>query len=414
LNDGRIKVGIGFATGRRHFKRVLRSYVYNWKESELVDSKELTLNLFVAYDLNYKNTKKANYTKISSSVDELLFSKHFIGQKEVEEEKRLLIKRGIVDSEEASLVFGKGYASQRNIVLYSALKNHIDCLLYLDDDEYPVAVTNDMGSVSWMGQHVLKTHLNSIDQADITYGYHCGYISPIPYIEFSPALPEDTFRLFIEAISNDIVKWETLRKLIQAGGVSYADPEMLNSNEVFEVEEINHAKFISGSNLCLSLKDPSRVFPFYNPPGARGEDTFLSTCLSDRRVLKVPSYAFHNAFSTYNHILMGVLPTNLKPIRADSREIVRRFYRSCIGWIRYKPLLLYITDRDNYSGKIEEMKINLRETLPSISSYFGTDSFYNISRELNKYHKSVEKHYEQFERVKEIWSKISDYLREAY
>lgn len=89
MNDGRIKVGIGFATGRRHFQRVLRSYVYNWKESELVDSKELTLNLFVAYDLNYKNTKKANYTKISSSVDELLFSKHFIGQKEVEEEKRL-------------------------------------------------------------------------------------------------------------------------------------------------------------------------------------------------------------------------------------------------------------------------------------------------------------------------------------
>ncbi|RLL92128.1 hypothetical protein BG32_01090, partial [Mesotoga sp. HF07.pep.5.2.highcov] len=170
MNDGRTKVGIGFATGRRHFQRVLRSYVYNWKESELVDSKELTLNLFVAYDLNYKNTKKANYTKISSSVDELLFSKHFIGQKEVEEEKRSLIKRGIVDSEEASLVFAKGYASQRNIVLYSALKNHIDCLLYLDDDEYPVAVTNYMGSVSWMGQHLLKSHLNYIDQADITYG----------------------------------------------------------------------------------------------------------------------------------------------------------------------------------------------------------------------------------------------------
>ncbi len=160
MNDERMKVEIDFATGRKHFQRVLRSYVYNWKESELVDRKELTLNLFVAYDLNYKNTKKANYTKISSSVNELLFSKHFIGQKEVEEEKRELIKRGIVDSEEASLVFGKGYASQRNIVLYTALKNHIDCLLYLDDDEYPVAVMNNMGSVSWIGQHVLKTHLN--------------------------------------------------------------------------------------------------------------------------------------------------------------------------------------------------------------------------------------------------------------
>ncbi len=69
LKDERMKVGIGFATGRKHFQRVLRSYVYNWKESELVDSKELTLNLFVAYDLNYKNTKKANYTRISSSVN---------------------------------------------------------------------------------------------------------------------------------------------------------------------------------------------------------------------------------------------------------------------------------------------------------------------------------------------------------
>ncbi len=99
MNDERMKVGIDFATGRKHFQRVLRSYVYNWKESELVDRKELTLNLFVAYDLNYKNTKKANYTRISSSVNELLFSKHFMGQKEVEEEKRELIKRGIVDSE---------------------------------------------------------------------------------------------------------------------------------------------------------------------------------------------------------------------------------------------------------------------------------------------------------------------------
>jgi len=162
------------------------------------------------------------------------------------------------------LVFGKGYASQRNIVLYTALKNHIDCLLYLDDDEYPVAVMNNMGSVSWIGQHVLKTHLNYL-----TVRHH--------------------LRLSL---------W-----------LHFADPDILNSGEVFEVEEVNHAKFISGSNLCLHLKDPSRLFPFYNPPGARGEDTFLSTCLSDRKVLKVPLYAFHNAFSTYNHVLMGVLPT---------------------------------------------------------------------------------------------------------
>jgi len=412
MKEEKVKVGIGFATGRRYFQRVLRSYVYNWKESRLVDSEKFSLNLFVAYDLSYRNTKKSHYTQLSSSVDEMLDSKCFIGQEEVEEEKKSLVKEGVVSSEEVSLVFGKGYASQRNIVLYSALKNHVDYLLYLDDDEYPVAVTDKLGSTSWIGQHVLKTHLKNIDRADITYGHHCGYISPIPSVEFSTTLPEDTFRLFIEAISNDIVKWETLKKLIKAGGVSYADPEILNSDDVVEVPEIKHAKFISGSNLCLNLKDPGRLFPFYNPPDARGEDTFLSTCLSERKVLRVPCYAFHNAFSTYNHILMGVLPTKLRPIVADSKEIVRRFYRSCIGWIRYKPLLLYITDRDRYSETIEEMKTSLKRTLPAISAHFGTESFFNISKELNKYHRLVEKHYDQFARVKRIWSNICSYLRE--
>ncbi len=62
------------------------------------------------------------------------------------------------------------------------------------------------------------------------------------------------------------------------------------------------------------------------------------------------------------------------------------------------------------------MKIDLRKHYLAFhrTLCFGTDSFYNISRELNKYHKSVEKHYEQFERAKGVWSKISGYLREAY
>ena len=52
-----IKVGIGFATGRKSFQRVLRTYIYNWKESGLVENKRISLNLFVAYDLNYNKTR---------------------------------------------------------------------------------------------------------------------------------------------------------------------------------------------------------------------------------------------------------------------------------------------------------------------------------------------------------------------
>ena len=76
-------------------------------------------------------------------------------------------------------------------------------------------------------------------------------------------------------------------------------------------------KFISGANLGLNLKNLDKLFPFYNPPGARGEDTFLSTCICECTIRKVPCYTFHDGFSTYQHLLLGVLPNNLKAMRAD-------------------------------------------------------------------------------------------------
>lgn len=59
-----IKVGIGFATGRKSFQKVLRTYIHTWKESGLVANKGVSLNLFVAYDLNYNKTKITDYTNV--------------------------------------------------------------------------------------------------------------------------------------------------------------------------------------------------------------------------------------------------------------------------------------------------------------------------------------------------------------
>ena len=49
-------------------------------------------------------------------------------------------------------------------------------------------------------------------QADITIGHHCGYISPIPYIDLEKQIEEKDFKDFIESISNDIINWETKHK----------------------------------------------------------------------------------------------------------------------------------------------------------------------------------------------------------
>lgn len=411
MRDSEIRVGIGFATGRKSFQKVLKTYVYNLCESGLVENKNIHLSLFVAYDLKYSHTLSTDYTNIKASVRDLLDDVYFICDETMQEDAEELIQNNVIDSDEAKLFFGhSGYASKRNALLYAAIKNKMDYLLFLDDDEYPVAVTNSRSTAVWGGQEVLSTHLQHIQQADITNGYHCGYISPIPYVEFNNTLIEEDFRFFIEAISNDIVNWDTIQSVMNNGGITYADTKVLTEKPVLAVPEVKHTKFISGSNLCINLTKPDRVKAFYNPPGARGEDTFLSTCLSDRNVLRIPCYTFHDGFSAYHHLMDGVLPTHLRPIRIDSELVVNRFYRACIGWIRYKPLLLYITQREAYSEKIEQMNARLNATLPGICAYFGKKEFTNICRELELYHKNVETHYASYISTQEVWSNMVRYL----
>jgi hypothetical protein len=408
--DKHIKVGIGFATGRKSFQKVLRTYIHTWKESGLVADKRISLNLFVAYDLIYNKTKRTDYTNIQPELAKQIDSSRFIGSIAIKEEIDYLIREDVLNMHEAHMIFGKGYAAKRNAVLYNAIKQNMDYLVFLDDDEYPMAVTKTRNTAIWGGQEVLPNHLKYLTEADITHGNHCGYISPIPYMDFNHTMTEADFRSFIEAISNDIVNWDTLKTVMKNGGVTYADTKILTSDDATEVQEINRAKFISGANLGINLTDSRRIFPFYNPPGARGEDTFLSTCLSERKVLRVPCYTFHDGFSTYNSLLEGVLPLHLKFIKADTEQITTRFYKACIGWIRYKPLLLYITQPDHYEEKIVEMRAQLKETLPKICAYFKQPDFINVLAELEKYHKNVKKHYQEFLETQRIWAKIMEHF----
>jgi hypothetical protein len=405
-----IKVGIGFATGRKTFQNVLKTNIHSWQEYGLVGGKEISLNLFVAYDLDYNQTKSTDYTQVSPDLIEEIDSSTFVSDDAIKKEIDYLIRENVINSKEAHIIFGKGLAAKRNSVIYSAIKQKIDYLIFLDDDDYPMAVTNTLNTTIWGGQHVLATHLKYIAKADVTIGHHCGYNARIPYVEFNEILTEIDFRSFVEAISNDNINWDEVKTVMANGGVTYADTNILTSDEAFELPEINHRKLISGSNLCLNLTDPRRVFPFYNPPGARGEDTFLSTLLNERKVLKVPCYTFRDGFSTYNHLLEGVLPVRLKFAKADNEKIITRFYNACMGWIGYKPLLLYITQQDLFEGKIAKMREQLKKEIPKICEYFGNDDFGNILNEFEEYTKNVEKHYAEFLETQRIWAKIMEHF----
>lgn len=347
-------VAIGFVTGRKHFQNVLKSYINNWLEQGLISDDQIRLNLFVSYDLKYQGTKIGDYKNIPADLARMVESINFYGSDKVAKEKERLQKSGILSEAETELVFGEGYARKRNVVMYFAIKSKMDNLVFLDDDEYPMAVMrNGAGKLAWMGQSVVGTHLQHIDSADITHGHHCGYISPIPYIEFDNTLAETDFQAFIEAISNDIISWEKIKNVVIAnGGVTFAHTDVINQDLVTEVAEENGMKFISGGNLCINLRNAVNLPPFYNPPGARGEDTFMSTALSDVKVIKVPCHTFHDGFMMYNHMLNGVLPTALMPVDHQDQATTRRFINASIGWVRYKPLLVYITQRSAYEYNV--------------------------------------------------------------
>ena len=409
-----IDIGIGFVTGRKHFQNVLTSYINNWLEHGLIQNKSVRLHLFVAYDLKYSKTEASDYKNIDPELSEMIESIHFYGRTAIDEERKRLVDAGVISHPESELLFGEGYAKKRNAVIYFAKKNGMDRLMFLDDDEYPIAtLKNEFDNLVWMGQSVLGTHLKYNVDADITHGHHCGYISPIPYISFNDILSENDFRLFIEAISNEIISWDVVKKtIIDNKGVTYADSGIINQSIVEEVKEINGMKFISGANLCFNLKNIKNLPPFYNPPGARGEDTFMSTSLSAMKVLKVPCYTFHDGFLNYKNILNGILPTSLEAVDSTSPVIVKRFVNAAIGWIRYKPLMVYITQKAEYENIIRDMQEKLELTIPKLCRYFRNPNFEQIRHELQHYHNNVKRHFAAFQYTGIAWKKVLNDIKE--
>lgn len=410
-NNKKINVGIGFVTGRKNFKKVAKAYIQSFSENDELDSEQYALHLFVAYDLKYKGTQVSDYQITDEELLGAVDSAHYLGPSAISAEADALVKEKVITAREAKLVFGEGYAMKRNAVLYFAVKNKMDSIIFLDDDEYPIAnIKLDQG-IAWKGQEILSAHIKGIEDADMTHGHHCGYISPIPQLRFNETLSEDEFHTFIGTISNDIINWESVKEKMEAGGVTYASTEIMEHAETGWVEAVDGMKFISGANLAICLKEKDKIFPFYNPPGARGEDTFLSTCIGDCRVLKVGCYTFHDAYSAYGQLLSGVLPEHLKAIDAKTPFASKRFLQAAIGWIRYKPLLLYITQPKEYPEKMENIEKALKSVLPKLCCYFGNNDFQVILKEFHQYRAHVSEHFTDFENTKKAWINVMNSLR---
>ena len=162
--------------------------------------------------------------------------------------------------------------------------------------------------------------------------------------------------------------------------------------------------------LCLNLNHIDKIPAFYNPPDARGEDTFFSTMLDDSKVIKVPVYHFHDGFLKYTDIMDGKFPNKLEKIDNSRDNIVKRFFSASRGWIRYKPLLMYISDPEQYDENIKLVYEQLNDSIPGINKLFKKFDFTELIDNLKEYDKNVKVHYEQYQRTNAIWEILKNYL----
>ena len=405
-----IKFGIGFVTGRPNVCKIINS-TYERLINQFKDlNKKVELTIYILFDLGYQYTTRIDFYGIIPNVYKDLTIK-YITPEDIEEEKKKILAKENYSKSDINLFFGHGHAKGRNSLMYFALKDKMDYLLFWDDDEYPVACIKDENTneIIWKEQDNIAMHLKYIQNADVTIGYHCGYISPIPYVELNSDIDEEKFKCYIEALGNDIISWDSIKeKFIEANGITYADENIANGNGSYEIKQDGAGKWVSGSTLCLNLKHIQKIPAFYNPEGARGEDTFFSTGLVYSKVIKVPVYHFHDGFLKYTNIARRKYPKVLRKIKSSEEQIEERFYKASRGWIKYKPLFEYITNNNNYKESIKNTYKKLEDSLPELNKLFNNSNFNILLRDLEEYDQNVKKHYDEYIQTNQIWNRLKN------
>lgn len=406
-----INFGIGFITGRPNVCNIINSYYKHIVEQVEELEQKVNFTFFVLYDLNYLNTKEEEFYNINPEVHEKVKIK-YLTPDYVMNKKTEVMKKHNLTEQEAGLIIGKGYAKARNSILYEAVEEGIDYLLFWDDDEYPLAALKDGRDIKWVKQNNVLQHIKNIENADITYGYRCGMINPLPVVQYNEIITEDVYRQFIEAIENEVISWNKVQYMFKNdSGIGYAKEEIATYTKDTEiVPNVGKENFVLGSGICLNLRHLDKIPAFYNPPEARGEDTFFSCALGEMgaKVLQIPVYHFHDGFLKFSFLMDGKYPKRLRKITTEDDGISLRFQKTTTGWTKYKPLLYYILNNETYEDIMQDAITKLKNTVDKMSTVFDNCDLTYLPNILEEYDNNVKKHYQEYLDTISIWNKIKN------
>ena len=409
-----INFGIGFITGRPNVCNIINNYFKHILDQVKELDVKVNFTFFILYDLNYLNTKEERFYNINKEVHEKIKIK-YLTPEYVKNKKIEVMKKHNLTEQEAGLIIGRGYAKARNSILYEAVEEGIDYLLFWDDDEYPLATLKNGEGIEWIKQNNVLQHIKNIENADITYGYRCGMINPLPAVKYNEIITENVYKQFIEAIENEVISWNKIQEMFNDdSGIGYANKEIATCvKETEVVRNIGTKNFVLGSGICLNLRHLDKIPAFYNPPEARGEDTFFSCALGnlEAKVLRIPVYHFHDGFLKFRFLMEEKYPKKLHKITTEDNGISLRFQKTTTGWTKYKPLLYFILNNDNYEDVIKNSKRKLQNSVKKMSTAFENCDLTDLPNVLEEYHNNVKKHYQEYLETNRIWDKVKNNIK---
>ncbi|HEY46666.1 MAG: hypothetical protein AMJ88_11665 [Anaerolineae bacterium SM23_ 63] len=292
------------------------------------------------------------------------------------------------------------YGAYRNAILFNAILQGIDYLLFFDTDVKPwVLIGLDDGEPQWQEVDFVGIHLAHLAKPKVlaTTSDYSGYYI-IPPMAFD-GLSELLIGLGKE-LSLDYVSLCDIHGCLNLGSHT-PGPSVLTDK-------------LLGGNLGLSLHQPWNLAPFFSTVyefgdqciKGRGEDTLLGQALvlNERQMVDVDLRIFHDTFDDF--------PTSPDIARKD---VQTRFYNACLGWIGRNPFLTWFlsTMRRNEAHFKEEMK-RQAESLSigavKAARFFENPQFERLPEALKVSMASLPESIERYQRLTRGWEKLINAL----
>jgi hypothetical protein len=227
------------------------------------------------------------------------------------------------------------YGAYRNAVLFKALLDGIDHLLFFDTDVEPRVLTDLDGiNAKWQEIDFVGSHMRLLakEHVSATTSEYSGYYI-IPPMSF-PGLGELLTGLG-KGMALEYMEDCHEHRCLNLGPASPGFPKPTNKP--------------LGGNLGLDLRKAWRLAPFYSSlytfsgktVKGRGEDTLLGQTISasNGQIMDVDLQIFHHTYEGFPFV-----PDILR------KSIRDRFYWACLGWIGRNPFLSWYLDQ---LGKLE-------------------------------------------------------------